>query len=222
MMSIRSARRLGNDERGVEVRHRLACMAAAACLLFGSSAMAAGDPPPAQDLIMRVTSSLIEVLNSERELLADEPGRVYELANRLVIPHFDFERMARRALGKRWKEATPEQQARFIAAFRTLLVRTYATVINEYRGQALTYLDPIPRKKDTEVVVPVQIELTASQTVRVAYAMHVSGSDWKVFDVAIDGVSLVKTYRSSFRSEVARHGIDGLSARLEARNSATN
>ena len=197
-------------------------MIGAACVLVASATMAADNGSPAQDLVMQVTSRIIEVLDSERETLADNPERVYELADRLVLPYFDFERMAIRVLGKRWKTATPEQQERFITAFRTLLVRTYAMVINEYRGQSLTYLDPVPGRKDTEVVVPVRIALTGSQTLSVAYAMHESGSDWKVFDVTIDGVSLVTNYRSSFRSEVARHGIDGLIARLEAKNSATN
>lgn len=84
------------------------------------------------------------------------------MAERLVLPYFDFERMARRVLGKRWKAAAREQQKRFVSAFRTLLVRTYAMVLNEYRGQTLTYLDPVPRKKDDEIVLPMQINLTAS------------------------------------------------------------
>lgn len=209
--------------RIVDIRRRLAIMVGTACVLAGSMAMAAGNGSPAQDLVKQVTSSIIEELESGRESLQDSPERAYELAAQLVLPHFDFERMSRHVLGnKRWKAATPEQRLRFVSAFRTRLVRTYAMVLNEYRGQTLTYLDPVPRKKDDEIVVPVEIELTGSQTVRVAYAMHVSGSDWKVFDVAVDGISLVTSYRSSFRSEIARHGIDGLIARLETKNAATH
>jgi phospholipid transport system substrate-binding protein len=198
-----------------------ALMVAAASMMAGSMALAASHDSPARHLVEQVTSSIIEELTSQREVLQDNPQRVHDLVDRLVLPHFDFERMSRRVLGKRWKAATHEQRTRFESAFRTLLVRTYATVLNEYRGQTLTYLDPVPRKKDNEIVIPVQIELTGSQTARVAYAMHGSGMDWKVFDVAVDGVSLVTNYRSSFRSEIARHGIDGLIARLEAKNSDT-
>ena len=216
------ARSLTNHGRIVGIWRCLVPMVGAACVLGGSAAMAADNGSPAQALVMQVTSRIIEVLDSERDLLDGDPKRVYELADRLVLPYFDFERMARRVLGKRWKKATPEQQTRFISAFRALLVRTYAMVLNEYRGQTLTYLDPVPRKKETEIVVPVEIELTGTRSVRVAYAMHASGSDWKVFDVAVDGVSLVTNYRSSFRSEIARHGIDGLIARLEAKNSKTD
>ena len=208
--------------RDAGVRRRLVSMVGVTCLLVGSAAFAADNAAPAQDLVKQVTSSIIEELESGRVSLQDNPERAYELAARLVLPHFDFERMSRQVLRKRWKTATPEQQQRFVSAFRTLLVRTYAMVLNEYHGQTLTYLDPVPRKKDDEIVVPVEIELTGSQTVRIAYAMHVSGSDWKVFDVAVDGVSLVTNYRSSFRSEIARHGIEGLIARLEAKNATTN
>ena len=216
------ARKFASGGRMVEIRRRLAILVGAACVLAGSAAMAADNGSPAQDLVKQVTSSLIEELESGNQSLDDNPARVYELADRLVLPHFDFERMAKRVLGKRWKTATPEQKTRFILAFRTLLLRTYATLLNEYSGQPLTYHDPQPRKNETEIVIPVEIELAGAEPVRVAYAMHGTGSDWKVFDVAVDGVSIVMNYRSSFRSEIARHGIDGLIALLEAKNSAAN
>ena len=195
---------------------------AAAGMIAGSTALAASSGSAARNLVEQVTSSIIEELTSRGDELQADRGAVFELVDRLVLPHFDFDRMARRVLGKRWKTATPEQQSRFVRAFRTLLVRTYAMALNEYRGQTLTYLDPVPRRKDGEIVVPVMIELTGSQAARVAYAMQGKGTDWKVFDVAVDGVSLVTNYRSSFRSEIARHGIEGLIARLEAKNSDTD
>ena len=197
-------------------------MAVAAGMLAGSMALAAGTGSAPRQLVEQVMSSVVEELTSRRESLQNDPRSVYELVDRLVLPHFDFERMSRRVLGKRWKQASPEQRQRFVSAFRSMLVRTYATVLNEYRGQTLTYLDPVARKKDNEIVVPVKVEMTASQTVRVAYAMHGDGTDWKVFDVTVDGVSLVKNYRASFRSEIARHGIEGLITSIEARNAKTD
>ena len=176
-----------------------------------------------QRLVQQVTSTIIDELTARRDELHDDPQAVYELVDRLVLPHFDFERMSRRVLGKkRWRAATPEQRAQFVAAFRTRLVQTYALILNEYRGQRLTWLDPMPLKRDDEIVVPVAIEVSGGEPVRVVYAMKGSGTDWKVFDVSVDGVSLVKIYRSEFRSEIARHGIDGLIARLEAKNAAMN
>lgn len=206
-----------------DIRRVTTLMVMVASILAGSMALAASTgSAAAQQLVMEVTSSIVEELTSRRESLRNDPQGVHDLVDRLVLPHFDFERMSRRVLGKRWKQASPEQRRRFVSAFRSMLVRTYATMLDQYRGQTLTWLDPVARKKDDEIVIPVQINLSASQPARVAYLMHGNGTDWKVFDVAVDGVSLIKNYRSSFRSEIARHGIDGLIDRLEARNAKTD
>lgn len=208
--------------RAADALRRIVPIVMAACVLAGPAATAAAGAHPAQNLVMEVSSRVIESLESQRETLRKHPERLYDLVNQVVLPYFDFERMSRRVLGKRWKKTTEAQRERFVAAFRTLLVRTYALVLNEYGGQTIEYLDPVARKRDDEIIIPVKVTLSASQSVVVAYAMQGAGTDWKVFDVAIDGVSLVTNYRSSFRSEVARHGIDGLIARLEAKNTATN
>ena len=198
-------------------------VAAAASMIAGSVVWAAGDDgTSARHLVEQVTSSIVDEIESHRDAYRGDQDATHKLVERLVFPHFDFERMSRRVLGKRWKAATPEQRARFIAAFGTLLVSTYAKVVSEYSGQSLTYLEPVPRKKDDEIVIPMQVALADGQPLRVAYAMYRSGTDWKVFDVAVDGVSLVTNYRSSFRSEIAQNGIDGLIDRLEAKNSPTD
>jgi len=187
----------------------------------GPVVAAAGDGFAAQRLVQQVTSTIIDDLTARRDVLRNDPQAVYELVDRLVLPHFDFEHMSKGVLGKKgWKAATPEQRAQFIAAFRTMLIRTYALMLTEYRGQLLTWRDP-QRRKQGEVVVPVKIDLPG-HPIEVEYALHGSGADWRVFDVAVDGVSIVRNYRSSFRSELRRNGIDGLIASLEARNAARN
>ena len=201
-----------------DIRRVTTLMVMVASILAGSMALAASTgSAAAQQLVMEVTSSIVEELTSRREFLRNDPQGVHDLVDRLVLPHFDFERMSRRVLGKRWKQASPEQRRRFVSAFRSMLVRTYATVLNEYRGQTLTWLDPVPRKKDNEVLVPLNIGVDGRRTVRVVYAMHGDGKDWKVFDVAVEGVSIVTNYRASFRSRIAQDGIEGLIASLEAR-----
>ena len=223
-LASRRGRLANRADRGrtMGALRRIASVALAACVLAGPTAVAADDVHPAQHLAQQVASRVIESLESQREAIAKNPEQLYGLVDRLVLPYFDFERMSRRVLGrKRWKNATAEQQARFVSAFRTLVVRTYALILTEYRGQAIEFLDPVARKRDDEIIIPLKVRLDNNQAVTVAYAMQGSGPDWKVFDVAIDGVSLVTNYRSSFRSEVARHGIDGLTDRIEAKNSAT-
>ena len=157
-----SGRELANHEPVVKIFRRAALMVAAAGVLAGSTTMAADSESPALDLVKQVTSSIIQELDSQGELLRDDTERAFMLSERLVLPYLDVERMARRVLGKRWRAATPEQQTRFVSAFRTMLVRTYALVLHEYRGQTLTYLDPVPRKKDDEIVIPVRIEVAAA------------------------------------------------------------
>lgn len=194
-------------------------MMVAAGVVAWSMALAANAAPAAQALVKETTARLLELLESERESLRDDPRRLHEVVEEYILPYFDFERMSRRVLGKKqWNEAGPEQRARFVSAFRSLLVRTYATVLNQYGDQTITWLDPVPRKKDDEVVIPMLIGQAGNRAIRVAYAMHRDGQDWKAFDVSVDGVSLVTNYRSSFRSEIARHGIDGLITRIETRN----
>ena len=206
-----------------DIPRLMAAMLVAACLFAGPAAKADDAGASAQRFVQQVTSTIVDELTARRDELRDDPQALYELADRHILPYFDFERMSRRVLGKkRWTNATPEQRERFVSAFRSLLVRTYAMVLNEYRGQPLAYLDPVARKKEDEVVIPAQVELSGGQTMRFAYAMQRSGTEWKVFDVAVDGVSLVTNYRSAFRSEIARHGVDGLIDRLEAKNAATD
>ncbi len=225
MLSTRrdSARRVAARGPAVGLLRRTAPVFVVAVMTMaaGSAVTAASDGSAALKLVRQVTSTIIDELTARRDALAGDPQAVYELVDRLVLPHFDFERMSRKVIGKKhWNAATPAQREKFVAAFRTRLVRTYAVMLNEYRGQALTWLDPTPRKKEDEFIVPVTIELAGGVPARVAYAMQGSGTDWKVFDVAVDGVSLVRNYRSSFRAELARDGLDGLIASLEAKNAA--
>ena len=223
MMNRHPARGLADVGGTGRFPRLVAATVVAACLLAGSAAKAGDTGASAQRFVQQVTSTIVDELTARRDELRDDPQALYELVDRHILPYFDFERMSRRVLGKkRWTNASAEQRERFVSAFRILLVRTYAMVLNEYRGQPLVYLDPVARKKEDEVVIPAQIELSGGQTVRFAYAMQRSGTEWKVFDVAIDGVSLVTNYRSSFRSEIARHGVDGLIDRLEEKNAATN
>ena len=223
MMNRHPARGFTDVGHFGDIPRLMAAMLVAACLFAGSAAKAEDAGASAQRFVEQVTSTIVDELTSRRETLRDDPQALYALVDRHILPYFDFERMSRRVLGKkRWTNATPEQRERFVSAFRSLLVRTYATVLNEYRGQPLTYLDPVARKEEDEIVMPAQVELSGGRSVGFAYAMQRSGMAWKVFDVSVDGVSLVTNYRSSFRSEIARHGVDGLIARLEAKNLATD
>ena len=151
------------------------------------------------------------------------PEKLYSLINELVIPHFDFVSMSKWVLGRNWREATEGQQQKFVSEFRTLLVRTYAKALLEYSNETIQYL-PVENNPDSNiVVVKTEIHQPGSKPVPINYSMHISGGEWKVVDVVVDGISLIATYRGSFASEIRKSGMDALIAKLTERNTtATN
>ena len=126
--------------------------------------------------------------------------------------------MSQRVLGKYWNRATPEQQAQFVGEFQVLLVRTYATALKEYSEQTIEFLSTRERDGGEEVTVRTQITQAGAPPIPINYEMYRKDDAWKVFDVSIDGVSLVINYRSTFSSEIRRNGVDGLIARLNKHN----
>jgi len=195
--------------------HLLVLLAVA---LPGVAARAAVEPP-GQVVVRNTTARMIEALRRDREKISAHPARIYNLVADIILPHFDFDRMSRRVLGKHWRRASRAQRERFVREFRTLLVRTYATALAEYRDQTIRYLKPRARD-NTELTVRTQIEQPGGPPIPIDYQLYRSADSWKVYDVVIDGVSLVVNYRSSFSAEIRKGGIDGLIARLAEHNGA--
>lgn len=183
-----------------------------------------GQPLLAQNLMAPdvlakgVTDEVIAILRADREAYTGNPVKVMELVESKVLPHFNFVRMTRLAVGKNWRQASGQQKDALTGHFRTLLVRTYATAFTAYRDQTISYRPLRMRPEDDDVVVRSQIVQQNGPPVAVDYNMEKTVSGWKVYDVAIEGVSLVQNYRSTFNSEVQRGGIDGLINALEAKN----
>lgn len=185
--------------------------------LFLTGAAPAGANSP-DAVVRQVADGVIERIEAERPALQANPALVYDLVDELVIPSFDFVSMAKWILGRNWKSASPEQQAGFIEQFKTLLVRTYARALLEYSGQRIKYL-AVEQKPDSKLAV-VKTELTSAgaQSFPVAYRMYRKDQTWKVVDVAVDGVSLVSTYRGSFAAQIKDNGFDGFLKELALKN----
>lgn len=175
-----------------------------------------------EKLVKDTTDQVIQVLKSEREVIEQNPGRLYGIVDQYILPHFDFEKMSQRVLGKYWNRATPEQQAKFVSEFQVLLVRTYATALKEYSEQSIEFLSTREREGGGEATVRTQIAQAGAPPIPINYEMYLKDDSWKVFDVSIDGVSLVINYRSTFSSEIRKNGVDGLIARLNKHNSEKN
>lgn len=176
----------------------------------------------AGDVVKNTASHVLERLHAEKEQIDDNPGRIYDLVNELVIPHFDFYSISRQVLGNVWKKATEQQRQAFMEQFRILLVRTYANALRQYSVNEIIYY-PEQRNQDSSLVV-VRSEvkgIKGSVSIPIHYRMHSVDGEWKVVDVSIEGISLVSTYRGSFASEVRKSGLDALISALMKKNQKT-
>lgn len=191
-------------------------------LLLGISLLAAGPAmavPSAEDVVRATTDQTLERLRAQKPDLEAHPEKIYDLIHELVIPHFDFASMAKWVLGSNWRGASDGQREAFVNQFRTLLVRTYAKALLEYSDEDVRFLRSEGSPDSNVVIVKTEVDQPGGGApVPIHYRMHVSGGDWKVVDVSVDGVSLVSTYRGSFASEVSKGGLDGLIGKLQERN----
>jgi phospholipid transport system substrate-binding protein len=161
---------------------------------------------------------MLAVLEARRSELDSSPGLIYELVNEIVLPSFDFERITGSAMGRNWRKANAEQKKALVVEFRQMLVRVYAKSLLNYAGQEIRILPLRPGKRPDHVMVHTEVNEPGGPTVPINYRMYLKDGSWKVYDVIIDGVSLVSNYRGSFAAEVRRKGVDGLIQTLEARN----
>ena len=167
-----------------------------------------------------VDKVLAEVLAAIRDAQAQGKSRETALAvaKARILPHIDFELMTRLAMGRVWKTASVSQRKDLVAEFGTLITRTYSFAIDAYQGQK-AIVEPLQAgPADNDVTVRTRFEKSGTQPVRVDYAMWKSPDGWKVYDIAVEHVSLVLTYRSQFNEEVQRSGIDGLLRVLTQKN----
>ena len=170
-------------------------------------------------LVKAITDEVAAVVRKDADIRAGDTRKAADLIEAKIVPHFNFTRMARIAMARNWRSATPEQQKEIAAEFKTLLVRTYSTALTNYRDQQIDYKPLRAKPEDSEVTVKSDVRPTGStQPVSIDYELEKTDNGWKIYDVKVDGVSLVTTYRDTFASEVREHGIDGLIKSLAAKN----
>lgn len=184
--------------------------------LWSSLALAQNAP---DELVRSTTQEVLTLIKKDKELLSGNQDKLLELVDAKVLPHFNFNRMTRLALGRNWATATPAQQAALEKEFRTLLVRTYSTALSAYREREIDVKPLRANPADTEVTVKTVVAVP-NQPIPIDYAMEKTASGWKVYDVSVDGVSLVTNYRSSFANEIRTSGIEGLIKTLSSKNRA--
>ncbi len=186
--------------------------------LYFSSLLAAADIIAPDVMLKQTSDEVIAVIKEKREQLKEDPDLVYELVHEYILPHLDEVTIAKLALGKNWREASREQKIDFINEFRSLLIRTYGKSLSEFSDQEINYFPVKMKQGEDKVVVKSEVLQPGGPSIPVSYRMRFKDDAWKVYDLSIDGVSLVTSYRGTFDQEVRKGGIEGLLKYLKDKN----
>jgi len=168
-------------------------------------------------LIKEISSDVLDTVKADNSIRAGDVSKVIALVDAKVMPYVDFQRMTASAVGRYWRQATPEQQKRLQDEFKVLLVRTYSGALAQVKDQTVQLKPMRSSPEDTEVVVRTEVR-GKGDPIQLDYRLAKTPSGWKIYDVNVLGVWLVENYRNSFAQEIGTNGVDGLIAKLAERN----
>ncbi|VAW56475.1 Uncharacterized ABC transporter, auxiliary component YrbC [hydrothermal vent metagenome] len=186
--------------------------------LIGYSTINVAAILPPDQLIKQTSDEVLSTLSANKEKFKAQPDEIYKLVNKIILPHLDFKAMSKLALGKNWRKANKGQKYKFLEAFKVMLIRTYSKSLTEYSGQKIKYpkyRPPAEGKRTTKVKTI--IDQGSGPEIPITYSLVLKKGAWKVYDIKIDGISLVTNYRNTFASDIRRIGINGLIKQLEAK-----
>jgi len=187
--------------------------------VYAATGSASNSQP--DELIKSTSEKVLNALEQNKEKYDQKPEELHALVKDIILPHLDFRAMSKLALGKNWRKANDTQQERFVDAFKSMLIRTYSTSLTEYAGQEIKFL---PYRPPAEGKRTVKVKTVISQIngpeIPIDYSLRIKDDTWKVYDIKIDGISLVTNYRNSFASDINRVGIDGLIDKLLAKSAS--
>ena len=170
------------------------------------------------DLLKRTSDEVIKILKERSDQIKTDPELIYKIVDDYIIPHLDDVTMAKLALGKNWREADNEQKIEFVDQFRTLLVRTYSKSLQEFSDQTIKFYPKDIDGDETKVIVKSEVLQSGGPSIPISYRMRIKDNAWKVYDINIDGVSLVTSYRGTFAQEMRKGGMEGLLKMLHDKN----
>ena len=199
-------------------RRSFALLALATASLFAFSARAEEAPDA---LVMRLSTEVLDAAKADKSIQAGDVQKVVLLVDAKVMPSVNFKRMTASAVGRFWRQATPEQQQRLQDEFKTLLIRTYAGALAQVKDQTVQLKPMRSKPEDEEVVVRTEVRGKA-EPVQLDYRLEKSSGAWKIYDVNVLGVWLVENYRNTFAQEIGSVGIDGLIGKLAEKNKAAS
>ena len=199
--------------------NRIAQWLVAAVVAVSAVSVQAQAVKPPEVLIKEVSTDVLDTVRSDNSIKAGDVQKVIALVDAKVMPHVDFQRMTASAVGRYWRQATPEQQKRLQDEFKLLLVRTYSGALAQVKDQTVQLKPMRSSPEDNEVVVRSEVR-GKGDPIQLDYRLEKTPNGWKIYDVNVLGVWLVENYRNSFAQEIGANGIDGLIAKLAERNKA--
>jgi phospholipid transport system substrate-binding protein len=201
----------------------------ALCLIAGLAAAQAQSPPAQQsapaaaaategptEVVQAASQGMLQALDKDRDAYRRDPAKVGQLVDKFLLPHFDTEFAARLVLGQHWRDATPEQRQRFIHAFYQSLLNNYGAALSEFTADRLKIFPTRVDPDTTRATVRTEVKRDNGDRVAVNYYLHKTPDGWKAWDVVIDGISYVNSYREDFGPQIEQHGIDSVIQRLES------
>jgi len=180
--------------------------------------LARADDAAPDEMVRKTTTEILAAIKTDKDLQAGDTKKIEKLADEKILPYFNFAHMTQLAVGRSWRDANDAQKKSLTDEFRRLLVRTYSKSLTDFRNQTIDVKPLKVAAADAEVTVKTLINQPGGQAIPIDYSMEKTSGGWKVYDVVIDGVSLVTNYRGSFSTEVNQGGIDGLIKSLADRN----
>ena len=189
-------------------------LAAATLSAFAAQAQEAPDA-----LVVRISTEVLDAVKADKSIQAGDVQKVIVLVDAKVMPSLNFRRMTASAVGRFWRQATPEQQQRLQEEFKTLLIRTYSGALAQVRDQTVQLKPMRSKPEDEDVVVRTEVR-GKGEPVQLDYRLEKTAGAWKIYDVNVLGVWLVANYRNDFAKEIGASGIDGLIAKLADKNKA--
>ena len=184
-------------------------------LLLAVPAARAAEGP--DELIRRLSNDVLSNIKADKDVQKGDISKITSFVDGKVMPHVNFTRMTASAVGRNWRQATPEQQKRLQEEFKNLLVRTYAGALSQVKDQTVDVKPLRAGAADTEVVVRTEV-IGRGDAVQLDYRMEKTATGWKIYDLNVLGIWMVETYRTQFAQEISARGIDGLIATLAQRN----
>ncbi|MCV2350010.1 phospholipid-binding protein MlaC [Paucibacter sp. Y2R2-4] len=198
-------------------RHLMQGLLALAMSLSAALPAVAADASAPDLLIRQLSLETIEAVKSDKAIQGGDLQKIINLVDTKVMPYINFKRMTQSAVGRFWRQATPEQQKRLQDEFKTLLVRTYAGALTQVKDQTIALKPLRAAAGETEVVVRTEIR-GKGDPIQLDYRLEKDGAEWRIYDVNVLGIWLADQYRNSFAQEIGANGIDGLIKTLVEKN----